>query len=215
MSLKNSLGTSLQGFCHSQDSVSDGYWITSANFSSAHWRNVSHAALAVVTLVSVTDETCGLIAKTTCVRMVCAACHGRSQPLSAGSTGDLSVTLRPKALGPPVPCDHLEMSPALSGGGWMTVTLVVIFFFFLSIHSLSALLDAYMVRPLQPLHHKLQGHTINNQPKRCLCNRSFFLYCDVFLGAFPHFNRVGDSLSESWRTVCIRQDLNSPAGPGY
>lgn len=164
MSLKHSLGTSLQGSCHSQDSISDGYWITSANFSFAHWRNISRAALAAVTLPRVTDETCGLIAKTTCVRMACAACHGRSQPLSADSTGDLSVTLRPKALGPPVPCDHLEMSPPLTGGGWMTVTLVVIFFFFLSIHSLSPLLEAHMFRPLQPLHHKLQGRIVSNQP---------------------------------------------------
>lgn len=130
MSLEHSLETSLRGFCHSQDSISDGYWITSANFSFARWRNISHAALAAVTLLSVTDETCGLIAKTTCVRMVCAACHGRSQPLSAGSTGDLSVTLRPKAPGLPVPCDHLETSPPLTGGGWMTVTPVVIFSFF-------------------------------------------------------------------------------------
>lgn len=131
MFLKHSLGTTLQGFCHSKDSISDSYWITSATFSFARWRNISRAALAAVTLLSMTDETCGLIAKTTCVRMVCAACHGRSQPLSAGSTGDLSVTLRPKAIGPPVPCDHWGMSLPLTGGGWMTVTLVVIFYFFL------------------------------------------------------------------------------------
>lgn len=95
MFLKHSLGASLQGFCHSLDSLSDGFWITSANFSFTHLRNISHA----VTLPSVSDETSGLITTTTCVRMVCAASHGRSQSLSLGSTGDLSK-VTPLTLGP-------------------------------------------------------------------------------------------------------------------
>lgn len=217
MSLKHSLGTSLQSLCHSQDPISDGHWITSANFSFAHWRNISHAALAAVTHPSVTDYTCGLIAKTTCVRVACAACHGRSQPLSAGSTGDLSVTLRPKALGPPVPYHHLEMSPPLTGGGWMTVTLVVIFFFFFSFHSFLITTPGGLYGQATAAFAPQTTRTYSKNPTLILCSTGVSAAVASFniaMSFWVLFHRVGDRLSESWRTVCIRQVLNSPVGPG-
>lgn len=132
MSLKHSLGTFLQGFCHIPDSISDGFRITSANFSLTRLRYISHVTLAAVTLPRVIDETYGFITKTTCVTWWCVqhAMEGPSHYLS-GSTGDLTATLWPEALGPPVPCNHLEISHSLTGGGMDDCDIGDIFFSFL------------------------------------------------------------------------------------
>lgn len=136
MSLKLSLGPSLQGFCHSLDSLSDGLWITSANFSFTHSRNISHAALAAVTLPSVSDETCGLITTTTCAGMARAVYHGRSRSLSLGSTGNLSK-VTPLTLGPWPACALLPLGNESCSDRWGMddCDTGFDFFFFFSFHS--------------------------------------------------------------------------------